>query len=153
MRKLALALSMGMIVCTGASFADAKGVCSTGEYKTCVSCCGSGIAGVSDPTLCKQQCKGYLPRQTDVKVPTSSVESIKSAVGAALTGKTVEYKNSKGQTYWTTYKADGTTFSKSTRTDGPGFTYDSGQWRVEQDAICERYNNWGGGKEFCHAPK
>lgn len=69
----------------------------------------------------------------------------------SVAGKTFRYTNSRGQTYWTTYKRNGTTFTRSTRRNGPGFIYDSGRWRMEQGAICERYTNWQNGREFCHA--
>jgi hypothetical protein len=34
--------------------ANARGVCSTAKYNTSIACCTSGIAGVSNPALCKQ---------------------------------------------------------------------------------------------------
>jgi hypothetical protein len=75
-----------------------------------------------------------------------------AAESKSVAGKTFQYTNGRGQTYWTTYKKNGTTFTKSTRSDGSGFIYDTGRWRMEQGAICERYTNWQRGREFCHEP-
>ena len=75
-----------------------------------------------------------------------------ASAGKSVAGKTIQYTNSRGQTYWTTYKKNGTTFTKSTRRSGSGFIYDTGRWRMEQGVICQRYTNWQGGWEFCHEP-
>lgn len=73
-----------------------------------------------------------------------------SQADANVAGTTVRYKNSKGQTYWTTYNKNGTSFTKSTTANGSaGFMYDSGKWRYEQGRLCEQYSNWSGGREFC----
>jgi hypothetical protein len=46
------------------SSASAKGICSTGAYKTCVSCCATHPA-VTNRELCTYQCGDYkiLERQ------------------------------------------------------------------------------------------
>jgi len=72
-----------------------------------------------------------------------------SVAQGAIAGKTIKYTNSRGQTYWTTYHKDGTSFTRSTRLNGSGEMHDLGHWRYVHGVLCERYNNWSSGREFC----
>jgi len=66
-----------------------------------------------------------------------------------VAGSTRYYLNSSGQHYWTKYYRNGTTFSGSPSKSGNGIVNDSGHWRIRGGALCERYDNWAGGQEFC----
>lgn len=66
-----------------------------------------------------------------------------------VAGKTIKYTNNRGQTYWTTYYKNGRSKSKSTRRNGGGFIYDTGRWEYRNGELCESYDHWRGGREFC----
>jgi hypothetical protein len=93
---------------------------------------------------------GVVKLHAAIFISAAILLSAAVAHAETATGKVFQYRNGYGQTYWTTYKADGTSESKSTRTDGPGFTYDSGHWRIKDGLVCDRYDHWQSGKEFCH---
>lgn len=106
------------------------GVCSTGEYNSCVTCCESIRDG-----YCKQQCRVYLgPRHAPNKKKAFSATRV----------------NSHGQHYTTSYYFDGTTFTKSTRLDGTCCMTSPGRWRRENGRICETYEYWQDGRTWCH---
>lgn len=70
----------------------------------------------------------------------------------SVAGKTIKYKNSQGQTYWTTYHKNGTSSSKSTKRGGGCCVYDTGHWRYNaKGELCESYDRWRGGDEFCRS--
>ena len=71
---------------------------------------------------------------------------------ASVAGKTIKYRNNEGQTYWTTYHKNGTSSSKSTKRGGGCCVYDTGHWRYNSRGdLCERYDHWHGGTEFCRS--
>lgn len=69
-----------------------------------------------------------------------------------VAGKTIKYTNNAGQTYWTTYYKNGKSRSKSTRRTGKGYIYDTGRWEYRNGQLCESYDHWRGGREFCRGP-
>src|SRR5712671_3226261 len=57
--------------------------------------------------------------------------AVKAETMDEITGKTIQWTNPRGQTYWVTYKADHTLTAKSTpRNGGSGFIYDVGTWSI-----------------------
>lgn len=66
-----------------------------------------------------------------------------------VAGKTIKYMNAEGQTYWTTYHQNGTTSSKSTMNHSSAYIYDTGKWWIKNGQLCEQYNNWRHGMQFC----
>lgn len=51
-------LVIGVIVALLPVMAEARGICSTGAYKTCVACCKTNPAITNRP-LCQYQCGDY----------------------------------------------------------------------------------------------
>lgn len=56
MKIAVTALGLVLVLATPAW---AAGVCSTGNYKTCVACCKSNPT-ITNRDLCSSQCEGYL---------------------------------------------------------------------------------------------
>jgi len=60
----AAVIATGFIISIGA--AQARGVCSTGAYKTCVACCKSNPT-ITNRELCTYQCGEYKIRERQEK--------------------------------------------------------------------------------------
>jgi len=73
-----------------------------------------------------------------------------AVAGPSPSGKSITRKNKEGQRYTTTYFANGTTFTKSTNSDGSCCQTSPGKWHMENGRVCETYTNWRNGTTWCH---
>jgi len=133
MRKVVLLVTSGLVF-AAASSAQAAGVCSIPpNYKACTACCDSNQS-VTNRAFCKKQCEDFLSKRVENPDPAST----RSEAGKALAGKTRHYTNSKGQSFWVTYHANGTVSAKTSTGASSG-----GVWFIRGSDVCSDFSAGG----------